>query len=184
MNCCLHKNIHREDIFSYKKYLAKVCRISLKMEGTKANIEKITRTKTINDNVDIGSINKDKDRVIEEFEQALNFLKGVEIKNEEDLLNIKKPFNDLKSHLKYFPNGPFFNNVVPTGIKLYILSYLCDSSAFVSASVCQEWKKILESRFKDEEVIIGDNCSECEDKDNQCVKPVDMFNPITHGGGS
>ena len=49
-------------------------------------------------------------------------------------------------------------NDLPPEIKEDILSYLCNSNAFTAASVCQEWKMMLGSRFTEEvdtRVIIG-----------------------------
>lgn len=53
------------------------------------------------------------------------------------------------------PNGPLFNDVIPTEIKEHILSlsFPRDADVFVAAAVCQDWKMILESRFGEQKMI-------------------------------
>ena len=116
----------------------------------------------------------DHETVIERLEKLVHFLKGTQT-NEEYLEHIKKPLDYIEVSLKNIPNGPFFNEVFPMEIKKYILSlaYSCDYQAFIAATVCQDWKNILEARFKDKKVVIGESCSKCEY--SCCVKPVDMM---------
>ena len=120
------------------------------MDDRKLNItEKKTDWRRIDNNPEIGS--EEKEIVIERYEEVLNILKSVPIWYKDDLNFFKYILDDyLEAYLKYIPNGPFFNDVIPTEIKEKILStsYLCDSQAFVGASVCQEWKGILENRLK------------------------------------
>ena len=159
------------------------------MNNTKHKvIQKTDWTDRINKNVDIESINQEKEKVIERYEKVLNFLKGVQMNNAENLVHIKKPLEDLESNLKCIPNGPLFNDVLPTEIKDYILrlsypcvswSYPCDSKAFVAASVCKEWKRVLENRFEGKKVVIEEECSQCIDE--ECVNTTDMLKAaVTH----
>ena len=65
-------------------------------------------------------------------------------------------------------------------IKTDILSNLCDSGAFVAASVCQEWGAILKERLtKMDQVSIGKCCSNeytCED--SACFMPEEIIKII------
>merc|ERR1719186_1956609 len=83
-----------------------------------------------------GSMNEEQESVIKKLEGALSFLKNVKIKNKESFVNVKKPLNDFLSSLKYLPSEPSFE-MIPTEIKTNILSNLCDTGAFVAASVCR-----------------------------------------------
>ena len=121
-------------------------------------------TKMMNKEAEKGLVNKERKKVIAELEEVLNFLKGVQITDEHVLNNIKEPLSDLRSSLKYIPTETPFE-MFSTEIKTKILSYLCDTNAFTAASVCAEWKEILESRFTENVVTIGKRtCSyQCRD---------------------
>ena len=121
-------------------------------------------TKMMNKEAEKGPVNKERKKVIAELEEVLNFLKGAQITDEHVLNNIKEPLSDLRSSLKYIPTETPFE-MIPTEIKTKILSYLCDTNAFTAASVCAEWKEILESRFTENVVTIGKRtCSyQCRD---------------------
>merc|ERR550519_2049561 len=82
--------------------------------------------------------NKAQENVIKKLSEVLYFLGHVQIKNEESLMNIKIPLEDLLSSLKYLPTEPSFDTL-PTEIKTQILSYLCKAGSFVTATVCHEW---------------------------------------------
>ena len=88
------------------------------------------------------AINHEQERVMGKLEDVLKFFRGNQIKNEESLMIINEQLDTLMSSLKYLPTEPSFDSL-PTEIKTGILSYLCDTSAFVVASVSQEWKQIL-----------------------------------------
>jgi len=78
---------------------------------------------------------------------CLVFLKVYALYNtEEDLVNIRQPLEDLNASLKYLPIESFFNSL-PEEMRTHILGYLCDGGAFLAASVCQHWKKIVKRRF-------------------------------------
>ena len=97
---------------------------------------KIDGAQMMKDNVKIAPISNEQNKVIEKLEEVLLFLKSTPIKNDEALIYIKKPLNQLQSNLKYLPTEQSFNNF-PAEIKRKTLDYLCDSHAFTSASVCQ-----------------------------------------------
>jgi len=118
---------------------------------------KIDGAQMMKDNVKIAPISNEQNKVIEKLEEVLLFLKSTPIKNDEALISIKRPLNQLQSNLKYLPTEQSFNNF-PAEIKRKTLDYLCDSHAFTSASVCQEWKEIFESRFTELAVTIGKRC--------------------------
>jgi len=118
-------------------------------------------------------INKEQEKVIVKLEEVLSFLKSVQIKNEEALDNIKKPLQELQSSLKYLPIDQSFD-ILPVELKTGILNYLCDTQAFTVASVCQEWKKILATKFEGRKVIIGKHCN-THFRDNECCKPEEML---------
>merc|ERR1719186_1517596 len=111
--------------------------------------------------------------IIERYENVLNFLKSVQMEKGADLSLIRSPLDQLESNLKCIPNGPLFNDIFPTEIKNYILklSHPCDNGAYTVASVCQDWKRVLKSRFKEKKVIL-DKCK-CKGKD--CVKTEEML---------
>ena len=89
--------------------------ITEKMEEEKTNwTEKMKKDK-------IGSINEQKEKLIKRFEKAFNIIKSLDIRSEEDLMYIKKPLDHLESDLRDIPNGPYFNEVLPTEIKDYTL---------------------------------------------------------------
>ena len=124
----------------------------------------------MNKEAEKGPVNKERKKVIAELEEVLNFLKGAQITDEHVLNNIKEPLSDLRSSLKYIPTETPFE-MIPTEIKTKILSYLCDTNAFTAASVCAEWKEILESRFSENVVTIGKRtCSyQCRDTTKHSV---------------
>ena len=93
------------------------------------------------------TINREQENVIKKLEEALNTLRQIEIKNEDSFDIVNEPLDDFLSKLKYLPTNPSFD-ILPTEIKTDIFSYLCDSGAFVAASVCYEWKEIIETRLK------------------------------------
>jgi len=108
---------------------------------------------------------------------VINFLEHVQITNEESLVNISKPLDDLLSSLKYLPTQQFFTNL-PMEIKINILSYLCDAGSFIAASVCQEWRDMMvkERLNKIKKVSIGKHCSNkfsCEN--SACFMPDEML---------
>jgi len=150
---------------------------------------KVDWTKRINDdeNTEKRPINVEQKKVIDKLEEVLSFLKGVHIMNEEALVNIKKPLDDLQSSLKYLPTGSSFNRL-PKELTTYILSYLCDSESFKAAAVCRLWSDIVKNGFthrhifQDDDVKIGKHCSnyhECEA--NSCFMPAEMFRAVrTH----
>lgn len=121
-------------------------------------------------------------KVSDKLEEMLKFFRQAPIKNEDSLTNINVQLEDMKSSLKYVPTEPTFDSL-PTEIKTDILSYLCDSGTFVSASVSQEWNKILERNLKlVDHVILGKHCSnshECED--TKCFMPEEFLKAaVTH----
>lgn len=129
--------------------------------------------------------------MIEKLEGVLNFLKTAQLENEETLVFLKPHLEGLEDSLKYIPIGPSFP-LLPAEIKTRILNHLCNTDAFTAASVCHEWKKILESesRFTGKTVSLGKfdyncrlpndehRCEQCS-KDNQCVNPEVMLKAIT-----
>ena len=123
------------------------------------------------------TINREQENVIKKLEEALNTLRQIEIKNEDSFDIVNEPLDDFLSKLKYLPTNPSFD-ILPTEIKTDIFSYLCDSGAFVAASVCYEWKEIIETRLKKVDgVEIGLHCSneyECEDKEC-CFMPEEIL---------
>ena len=91
---------------------------------------------------------KEQERVIQKLKEVLNFLESTQIKNEESLENLNKPLDDLLNSVKYLPTEPSFD-IVPAEIKTDIFSFLCNTGVFVAASVCTQWKDILNKRLKD-----------------------------------
>jgi len=143
---------------------------------TKKGIHLNTKEKSMSE-----PINSEQVRVIKKLEEVLNLLRNLTIKNEESLTALDKPLDDILSNLKYLPTDPSFD-ILPTEIKTDIFSYLCDSRAFVAASVCQEWKSIIERRLmKIEELTIGKHCSNEYDEDydecegNECFMPEEVL---------
>jgi len=143
------------------------------------------------------SVKTEKEKMVEILRKVANFLEHVQITNEDALVNIRKPLDNLLSALKYLPSEPFFT-FLPTEIKTGIMRYLCESGAFVSASVCQEWRDLLvqERLSKLKRVRIGKHCTNkysCESfacfmpeeilKASVTLKldiPLEMCYPITH----
>ena len=70
------------------------------------------------------NVKTEQEKVVEKMKKVLNFLEHVQITNQETLVNISKPLDDLLSSLKYLPIEPFFTNL-PIEMKTDILSYLC-----------------------------------------------------------
>jgi len=132
-------------------------------------IHKEKRVSDMADTTETLTPNEKKKKAIDKLEEVLNILKYSDIKNEETLTCMDKPLDDLLSSLKFISIDSSFNKL-PAEIKTNILSYLCDSGAFVAASVSKEWKQILHKRLELlENVKIGKHCTnvqECED--NKC----------------
>ena len=120
----------------------------------------------MNDKEEIGTM-KEQKVAIDNLEAILHFLKSVQIKDDDIIVNIKKPLDNLKSSLKYIPTESFFETI-PTEIKTKILNNLCDSNAFIAAAVCLDWKQILGSRFTERKVTIGESCCDSQCRDNMC----------------
>jgi len=122
-------------------------------------------------------VKTEQEKIVEQMKKVTNFLEHVPIMNEESLKIISKPWIGLLSSLKYLPIQSFFTNL-PVEIKTGILSYLCDSGAFIAASVCQEWRDLLvkERLNKFKKVTIGKCCSNkysCHNR--KCFKPKEML---------
>jgi len=121
-------------------------------------------------------VKTEQEKIVEKMKKVLNFLENVEITNEESLVHVSKPLDNLLSSLKYLTMEPFFTKL-PMEIKTDILSYLCDAGAFVAASVCQEWSVILNKRLTElKKVNIGKCCTNqysCEN--NVCFMPEEML---------
>jgi len=115
-------------------------------------------------------------KIVEILRKVANFLENVQIMNEDSLVNISKPLDNLLSSLKYLPIEPFFTNL-PKEIKTDILSYLCESGAFVGASVCQEWRDILNKKLNTvRKVTIGKSCTNKYSCQNSvCFMPEEML---------
>ena len=134
----------------------------------------------MNDNVNMEPLSNKQNKVIEKLEEVLLFLKNAPIKNDNALDFIIRPLNDIQSCLKFLPTEPSFE-MIPVEVKKNIFDYLCDSNAFIVASVCQEWKDILENRFIDKELIIGDRCCNKKCTDNMCSGPSQVLKALaTH----
>jgi len=120
--------------------------------------------------------NKEQENVVKKLSEVLYFLEHVQIKNEESLMNIKIPLEDLLSSLKYLPTEPSFDKL-PTEIKTQILRYLCKSGSFVAATVCHEWRKILKKKLlKIGDLEIGKHCSnEYSCEDGKCFMPEELL---------
>ena len=117
-------------------------------------------------------VNKEQERVVKKLELALEILRSIEVKNEESLAVISEPLDFILSNLKCLSVGPSFDTL-PTEIKTDIFSYLCDSGAFIAASVSQEWRGMMK---KVEGVTIGKHCSnEYECEDNECFMPEEIL---------
>ena len=133
-------------------------------------------------NVKAKETKKKQDEIVKKLKMALNFLEEVNIEDDESLINISKPVEDLLTSLKYFPTNSLTFCKLPTELKTEILSYLCDPGAFLAASVCQEWRNILEDRLRGlESVSLGRCCSARHCQNYACYKPEEMMKAsLTH----
>merc|ERR1719319_1227977 len=87
------------------------------------------------------SVKTEKEKMVEILRKVANFLKHIQITNtnKDALVNIRKPLDNFLASLKYISTEPFFT-FLPPEIKIGIMRYLCESGAFVSSSVCVEWR--------------------------------------------